>query len=356
MPIIDWSRISQQAPTPVALHDPAPTASLPKADIVVITWTSAEWSALDHVFLNSNTVRHHYSHAWESAWHLYNLGAPASDPNYAPLWGYYRLVRITNAAGAPVDVLLFKADAHLAYAPWIDGLSQMMTHILEDARPEYVYSIGTAGGTSDSERLGDTVITNAGHLRLEQAENTHVSYNHTTVSCDDWFPSFTLVSQVEQQLLYPLNHVVNAFELTYLIRRLHQRNVASRLFGYDDLVNAPLQPQNLTTPRGLNKSNVALLTTDTYFIASGDDSAQYSALEMDDAVIGHVAARHNAKFAFVRNISDPLVPASNRTGSTPIPHDVRKDWSGLIYEDFGLYTSFNGALLTWATIAGGTAA
>ena len=32
-----------------------------------------------------------------------------------------------------------------------------------------------------------------------------------------------------------------------------------------------------------------LLTTDYYFIASGDDAAQYAVLEMDDGVIGYVA-------------------------------------------------------------------
>nr|MCU0341393.1 hypothetical protein [Spirosomataceae bacterium] len=39
------------------------------------------------------------------------------------------------------------------------------------------------------------------------------------------------------------------------------------------------------------------------------------------------------------------------TGVT-ISDTVRGDWSGLIYKNFGLYTSFNGALATWATIAG----
>jgi hypothetical protein len=31
---------------------------------------------------------------------------------------------------------------------------------------------------------------------------------------------------------------------------------------------------------------------------------------------------------------------------------VRKRWSGLIYETYGLYTSVNGAIATWATLAG----
>ena len=43
--------------------------------------------------------------------------------------------------------------------------------------------------------------------------------------------------------------------------------------------------------------------------------------------------------------------AQGASGIT-IPDAVRGDWSSLIYSNFGLYTSFNGALLTWSTLVG----
>ena len=52
LPAVDWSRVSQHAPTPTPLGPTKPDAALPRADVVVITWTSAEWSALDHVFVS----------------------------------------------------------------------------------------------------------------------------------------------------------------------------------------------------------------------------------------------------------------------------------------------------------------
>lgn len=333
----------------VPAHEVSKDDPLPKADIVVITWTSAEWSALDHVFLNSNTKRYPSSRAFEKDWIQYSHKAPQSK--FSPLWGYYRMVKIKSAGGKTFDVLLFKSSAHLAHPPWIKGLSEMMTHIIDEARPERIYSIGTAGGSSESENLGDTAITNAGHIKLQKPENDGVDWNNQTFTCKDWFPSFDLIPDVEKQLLFPLNNVVTNAELAYLLCKLHKDNPDSKPFGLDDLVNAPLQPLNLHSPKGLNKKDVPLLTTDFYFIASGDEAAQYCVLEMDDTVIGHDAGARDVNYAFVRNVSDTVVPAKTSSGKA-IPAGVREDWSGAIYTNFGLYTSFNGALLTWATIAG----
>ena len=42
LPVVDWSAINATAPTGLLL----PRTKLPSADIAVITWTSAEWSAM----------------------------------------------------------------------------------------------------------------------------------------------------------------------------------------------------------------------------------------------------------------------------------------------------------------------
>ena len=66
---------------------------------------------------------------------------------------------------------------------------------------------------------------------------------------------------------------------------------------------------------------------------------------MDDAVIGMVC-EHKTPFGFVRNVSDPVI-----NGDPPCP--VQEAWAKYIYQQRGLYTSYNGALATWAAIAGG---
>jgi len=72
---------------------------------------------------------------------------------------------------------------------------------------------------------------------------------------------------------------------------------------------------------------------------------------MDDAVIGYVAAQAGKPYAFVRNISDTPVPSTAQNGQ-PIPDPVREDWSGLIYTEYGVFTSFNSSVVTWAAVAG----
>ena len=46
LPAIDWSQVGQTAPTIVSLNPSGPGDKLPKADAIVMTWTSAEWAAM----------------------------------------------------------------------------------------------------------------------------------------------------------------------------------------------------------------------------------------------------------------------------------------------------------------------
>jgi hypothetical protein len=349
LPVVDWGSIGQVAPQLIPFDYKGPNESLPQADIVVITWTSAEWSALDHVFANSQTTRTNSDTKWRSQWFLYSKNAPKSTS--PDLWGYFRLVSVKNSSGLIQTILLFKSESHLAHPNYITGLSQMVQCIIADVQPKQIYSIGTAGGSSLSEILGDTVVTNSGHIILKLSENTSVGYNNQTFSCNTWYPSFDLQTEVENNLLMPLTTVLTPDELNNLIDQLHKEQPDSANFGLNDLVNAPLDPDNLKNPKILPCKDIPLLTTDYYFIASGDDSSQYSTLEMDDTVVGHEAGLLNVDYVYVRNISDPIV-ASVSASNEPIPDDVRESWSGLIYQTCGFYTSFNGALTAWACIAG----
>ncbi len=107
LPAIDWSKIGQTAPTRIAIGDRKSDEPLPAADIVVLTWTSAEWSALDHVFLNSGQTRASYDaaeqKAWRAAWHPYtrSTGDYHADEKSGALWGSFQLVSITDRPGRP---------------------------------------------------------------------------------------------------------------------------------------------------------------------------------------------------------------------------------------------------------------
>lgn len=47
----------------------------------------------------------------------------------------------------------------------------------------------------------------------------------------------------------------------------------------------------------------------------------------------------------MRNISDPVRNAK-------LPSEVQGNWGSAVYHVFGMYTSYNGALVAWAMLAG----
>ncbi len=356
LPAVNWSAVGRSAPERIPLGARRPSDPLPHADIVVLTWTSAEWFALDHVFLNSDKDGDINDYSWRSSWMAFSRGAEdyAADPSSGKLWGEFALVGITDRSGRRWRVLLFKSNSHLAHAPWANGLSAMLKCILDDAKPDRIFTIGTAGGARESERLGDAVIANSAVLSLQRSQNTMDLDNGTMVRCPSWFPATSLVSEVENNLLYPMNRIVTDQSLEDMFNQLKVKNPDDACLAgmtVEDLTNDCIRPASLGSPRVRSLKDSAVLTTDFYYIAGGDSADTYSFLEMDDAIVGREAVRLGIRFACLRNISDPIVPSFTKAGK-PISAKVRGDWSGLIYTTFGAFTSFNGALATWATIAG----
>jgi hypothetical protein len=355
LPAVKWHAIGNAPPKLLEVNYQGPNAPLPKADAVVITWTNAEWSAFDHVFCNSTAPRPSQDNTWQNEWLAYTKGAPSPPANGKDfhLWGYFRMVEIAARNGQTLRVLLFKAQAHLAYDPYLTGLVAMTKGILQDTGAAYLYSIGTAGGAGDSDLLGNSVVTNGGHLMMTNSNNQGSPLNNQTFLCKGWFPCLDLLGPVEKHLLFPLDKVASWPEYELLYQQLSSKMGSTVMNGVSvkDLVNPPLDPANLRHARTIDCKDKPLLTTDFYYIAQPGDAAKYCILEMDDAVLGATAGELGANYAFVRNVSDPVVPSKTKAG-LQIPDPVRNEWSSLIYDTFGFYTSYNGALSAWATIAG----
>ena len=231
----------------------------------------------------------------------------------------------------------------MAHPPCIVGLVQLVIAILSDVQPLRLYSIGTAGGANVNQRLGDVAITNAAKLQQSLAEN-RVDYNDETFTCASWFPDTSLV------LLFHLSEVASQSELQNVLQSAQNGQDGEALRGLTlaDLSNAAIEPANLNAPVATSFEGVPLLTTDIYYIAPGD--VPYAALEMDDAVVAHLASSAGVQFAFVRNISDTLVPSETPSGRA-IPNAARMSWSSALYDRFGSFASFNGAMVTSATLA-----
>lgn len=349
-PPIDWSSIGAQAPTPIPIGARSPTDPLPPADDVVITWTASEWSALDHVFLNGSSSRGPTDKTFEGGWSAYTRNASSYSSSTGALWGSFQLVQITDQSGTPHRVLLFKSNAHLSFSPYLAGLRAMIEGILADTTPARVYSIGTAGAARLEQNLGDVVVTNAAFLQMALSQNASDPANGQTFTSPS-YPSLGLEPSA-QSLFIPLSGAATPQDLDSLFTSVFG---SSSSIAPSDVIGASLT--NLSSPIVRSMQGVALNTSDDFLttpgagMAPGDGNDPYSVYETDDAVIAQAAGAANVAYASIRNVSDTVVPSATAS-SAPISDTLRTNWSSALYYRYGFLTAVNGAIATWAAIAG----
>jgi nucleoside phosphorylase len=318
-------------------------APLPAADVVVLTWTTAEWAALHEVFCEKKrnmTPAGVGEPWWRKDWlpysrgyheiHEYMEGVKRSYLGHSPSlydkeWGQFRLVRIGDC-----DVLLVKSGMHLAQDGPKLPLRRFVKKILEEAEPKLVLSIGTAGAVRTQDALGTALITNQARFYL-LGEFKDAAFNNQAFA-SEWE--------------IPRRFVVAAQKL------------ACPVIGLPILPVSPQYPDTSIEPDASDcRIEIVpdpIITTDTFLFGTTDNHLDEFGciVEMDDAVIAMVCDESNAasgkhvKYAFVRNASDPVINA--RIG---LP-ELQREWAAYIYKEKGLFTSYNGALGAWAVVAG----
>ena len=326
---IDWSSIGATAPKLVD----TPVNDLTPADVVIITWTSAEWAAMNHVFTASDQSLdpYHYTDDWPG-WQRYTRDMPDIEGWYE--WGSYRLVEMNGE-----KVMLFKSNTHLDWPDDGKQLAPLVARIVKYVKPRLVLSIGTAGGARITDPLGTVNVVNAGTLYdSRESADAWPTYRSR------WEPCWQAVERVEA-LTQPIP--VNQKDLQSLANQFNA--YYETLYSLDEL-----NPDNLNLPEGkpalnnLAVSGIPLLTTSTFVVGTTDGKYNdFACIEMDDAVIFKtiVDSGEDILFGSARNLSDPVQNAS-------LPAWVQSSWGSLIYKAYGLYTSFGGALTAWATVNG----
>ncbi len=330
LPAIDFGLVGKPAPTVVRLG----SRGLPKVSTVVITWADAEWAALEHVFCSGSSPMPYSDRtrgAW-AGWQKYAVNLPAGRNSTWTYWGFYQTVEID---GKPV--LLFKSNTHLDW-PGAASLIAMIKLLIAEASPSLVLSIGTAGGAKPQDHIGVVRAVSAGTLfESGKPEASWPEYKNgwTANSATIGNPNF-------KRLLFPVP--LTTADLQSLCSDFN-----SHLGAHYTL--SELDPDGLCL--GASSSEVddqtgggaSLLTTSTFVVGTTAGNYQnYTAIEMDDAVIGEACAGANVSFGFVRNISDPVQNAN-------LPLKVQGAWGSAVYDALGFYTSYNGAIATWATLA-----
>jgi len=328
IPPIDWSIVARSAPTPLTTP-----GEIPLAEAVVITWTDAEWAALEHVFCRGTRGMSYGARTMDrwSGWQRYTQNVPTIK-EFA-CWGEFRLVQINGAA-----VLLFKSNTHLDY-PGERYLEQLLRQLLASAKPKLVLSTGTAGGARPADKVGTVNVTNTATLSVagQPLPRWWPTYK------SPWHPNWTLASSGSfAKLLLPLP--ATPPDLTALCGQFNE-------FYGSTYVLSQLNVDGLATGKGapainnLTAAHHPVLTTTSFVVGNQrGDLRNFTCIEMDDAIIGKVCSAADVPFGFIRNISDPVQNAS-------LPPEVQAHWAQAIYDAYGFYTSFNSALVTWAVLA-----
>ncbi|MDQ3763065.1 MAG: hypothetical protein M3460_15880 [Actinomycetota bacterium] len=351
LPVIDWQLTGHPglAPHPVPTTTPTDHAPLPRADVVVITWTSAEWDALHYVFTNSLAPLPQDpddNDAWRARWHPYRrdfytvftdlwsrrlISAARNTAQGAPAlrasnlrWGSYTLASVGNRT-----VLLFKSELHLNQDGERLPLVQMVRQIIEDTQPMLLLSIGTAGGVADDQALGDVMVTNAAKFRLGQ-EFESAAFN-TREYRSAWQPPTALFEAADRLLVG-----VPEFPVT---------PPTAHYPAESRLVPEFRQPRIVRTDK-------PILTTDFFEFGTTENrlDREGCVVEMDDAVLAmelegiRERGGPDVSYAFVRNVSDPVINGD-------LPRQLQTAWAVVTYQRQGLLTSYNGAIASWALIA-----
>jgi nucleoside phosphorylase len=337
---------SGMAPTAAPLSpEPGPTRQLPKADVVVVTWTVDELAGLARVFTPGMSPAQWYPYARD-----FSSYRPHIRPR-APAAASKRLGSYMLSTVGDTTVLCVKSELHLNQDGVKTGdgtatlpVKDFFQQLIREAQPSLVLTVGTAGSVFDEFRLGDVVVTRAAKFRLGD-EFRNEAFNHQTFVSDWALPTGKLKTATRLMRDF-------ASELTE-----PPFGPPTSQFGF----SGPL----LTTPASKPAIRLELggrdmpefhpiLTTDffEYGTTANRLDREGAAVEMGDAVLGLACSElaDPPHWAVVRNMSDPVI-----NGDLPAREfhlNTQTTWAVGYYTAYGKWTSIIGALATWGIIAG----
>jgi nucleoside phosphorylase len=332
-------------PTPQPI-DPEPDQNdpLPSADVVVITWTVDEQEALADVltpgFGRSKWYR--FARGFEDRYAAkIRNGAPSK---FSRRLGSYLPTRIGQTS-----VLCVKSELHLNQDGIRTGdgtatlpVKDLFGQIIDEARPEVVLTVGTAGSVHEDVGLGDVVVTRAAKFRLSD-EFRNEAFNGKVVK-SDWSIPDGFFAQAEE--------LMAAFA-PQLEEPPFGPPTTKYGFPGDLVTTEPPSPAIKVDGRDMAEFH-PILTTDFFEFGTSTNHLEDEGcgVEMGDAVLGLLCEEldHPPRWAVIRNMSDPQI--NGELPTSPFRLNQQTVWAVAYYEAYGYYTSVAGALATWAVIAG----
>ena len=313
---IPWPK--KLAPKTDAKARKGKAGALPKADVLVVTWTVDEGHALSRVLTPGKDSRNDYvsyKHNFARVAKKLRKGCPALQ---AGRLGAYWTTKIGGKT-----VVVFKSDSHLSQDTKVAPKAgetlpneDVWRQIIEEVNPSLVITTGTAGGIGKDCEVGDVVVSPI-----------------VTFDCQKWLKKEPFRSS------------------SYRSGAINKKKfaVAKKLFK----VNAgQLPPDNTRAPKIITATNKAssVLTTDFFGFDTSDNHYGLQNLgavsEMGDAVLGLLASRTSpAKkgWVAVRNVSDPQIKAEGTLKD-------QAHAAAQIYKGFGRWSTVCSAIVCWALI------
>jgi hypothetical protein len=298
---------------------PKPSGSgagpLPRADVLVVTWTVDEGHALSRVLTPGKDSRNDYlayTHNYASISAKMRNGCPAIE---AKRLGAYWTTTIGKQS-----VVVFKSDSHMSQdGPQLPNVD-VWRQIVQEVRPRLVITTGTAGGIGKECEVGDVVVSPI--VRFD---------------CTAKFKGKAFAQDHYESSAPKASHFATA-------RTLFKANAGQ------------LPKDNTSPPKiirvPLGHLTSAVLTTDFFGFDTSDDHYKLQGLgsvsEMGDAVLGLVASdmgESAPRWLAIRNVSDPQIDATGLTLKQ------QAAMAATIYKGFGRWSSVCSAITCWASIA-----
>ncbi len=288
---------------------------LPRADVLVVTWTVDEGHALSRVLTPGKDSRNDYvpyTHNFTAISKKMRKGCPAIEAK--------RLGAFWTTTIGGKSVVIFKSDSHMSQdGPQLPN-ADVWLQIIQEVRPRLVITTGTSGGIGTQCEVGDVVVSP--------------------------IVTFYCKSKFKKESFKNAHYVSAPSDKKYFAQ-------AKSLFK----TNAPQLPKdNTRLPKIIRVATTDLastvLTTDFFGF---DTSSNYYGLknlgdvsEMGDAVLGLVASQMGAAapaWLAIRNVSDPQIKSDGLT----IQQQAKM--AATIYKGFGRWSSVCSAITCWASIA-----
>ncbi len=309
---VPWPKGLEPKTTPSL--DYASNSPLPRADVLVVTWTVDEGHALSRVLTpgkDSHDDYISYTHNFTTISQKMRKGCPAIEARR--LGAYW-----TTTIGGKL-VVVFKSDSHFSqdgpHMPNVDVWRQ----IIQEVQPKLVITTGTAGGIGKEFEVGDVIVSSV--------------------------VRFDCITKFKSERYARAHYTSAPAKVTYFTkaRTLFKTNAAQL-----PRENTRL-PKIVRVPAKALRSSV--VTTDFFGFDTSDNHYKLQGLgdvsEMGDAVLGLVASEMGPsapRWLAIRNVSDPQIKADGTLKQ-------QAAIAAQIYKGFGRWSSVCSAIACWASVA-----